>query len=317
MPLNARVALRLSPPSATSHNFGAARMPRPPRLHVPGGYYHVILRGNHREPIFATGGDRRVLDEIVGDVLARFDTRAHAYCWMTNHLHLLLQIGNRRLGDVMQRIAMRYSRYRHQQMRTTGHLFERRYIAKLVDVDAYFLVLLRYIHLNPVKALMVSDPTQYPWSSHRSYLGIESTTWLATSFALSLFSSDLARARAAYAQFIHHGTDCEYFDLESPAGDSRVLGTDRFISSIPLTPSQPRNRLTLEELAESICSQHRVSLQLLRSPSRARDLADLRALLTTRAIEEHIATLSEVARYLHRDPCSLTKLLARRHRRMP
>lgn len=150
-------------------------MPRPPRLHVPGAYYHVVLRGNHREALFGSPTDRQVLDEIVADALAHFSSRIHAYCWMTNHLHALLQIADRPLGKIMQRIAQRYARYRHKALRTSGHLFERRYKAKLVDVDAYFLALLRYIHLNPVKAHLVTDPADYPWSSHRAFLGLEST----------------------------------------------------------------------------------------------------------------------------------------------
>lgn len=143
-------------------------MPRPPRLHVPGGCYHVILRGNHREPLFGSPADRTALNEIVASVIERFDARVHAFCWMTNHLHALLQIADRPLNQIMQRIAMRYSRHRHKVLRTTGHLFERRYKARLVDVDAYFLTLLRYFHLNPVRAGIVSDPGDYPWTSHRA-----------------------------------------------------------------------------------------------------------------------------------------------------
>ena len=84
-------------------------MPRPPRLHVPGGHDHVILRGNHREPLFDSPADREALGDIVAKVIERFDARVHAFCWMTNHLHLLMQIDQQPLGKPMQRIAMRYS----------------------------------------------------------------------------------------------------------------------------------------------------------------------------------------------------------------
>ena len=130
-------------------------MPRLPRLHVPGGFYHVILRGNHREDLFATREDRLVLNEIVAESIARCEARVHAFCWMTNHLHALVQIGATPLGKLVQRIATRYSRYRHRALHTTGHLFERRHRAWLVEADAYFVALLRYIHLNPVSAGMV------------------------------------------------------------------------------------------------------------------------------------------------------------------
>jgi REP element-mobilizing transposase RayT len=105
--------------------------------------------------VFATADDRYELNGIVAQVMEKYDARAHAFCWMTNHLHLLAQIKDVRLGKIMQLIAQRYARHRHKQLGTTGHLFERRYRAWLVDTDAYFIALLRYIHRNPVRAGMV------------------------------------------------------------------------------------------------------------------------------------------------------------------
>lgn len=287
-------------------------MPRPPRLHVPGACYHVILRGNHREALFGNTSDRHVLNDIVADVLTQFDSRIHAFCWMTNHLHMLAQIADRPLGEIMQRIAMRYSRYRHKVLRTSGHLFERRYKARLVDVDAYFLTLLRYVHLNPVKAHIVTDPSHYRWSSHRAYLGAESIAWLTTDLGLSLFSNDLIKARIAYEQFLLLPCEAdENLDDASHPDDSRILGTDQFISKIPFTARKPRGALTLDQLAEVFCKEHNISVELLRSLSRARHLTPIRIALATQAVEQRIATHCEVARFLHRDPSALTKLLLR------
>jgi len=158
-------------------------MPRHPRLHVPGACYHVILRGNHQENIFGAPEDRKVLNDIVGEALPLHGARIHAFCWM-NHLHALTQIGEMELGPLVQRIAVRYSRYRHKQLGTTGHLFERRHRAFLVETDLYFITLLRYIHLNPVNAGMVKTAQEYPWSSHRVYLGLDAIPWLTTAFGL-------------------------------------------------------------------------------------------------------------------------------------
>jgi putative transposase len=171
-------------------------------LHVPNGFYHAVLRGNHREALFDAAADRLALNDIVADVINRFGARVHAFCWMSNHLHTLLQIADRPLGEIMQPIAMRYARHRHKILRTTGHLFERRYRAELVDTDAYFLELLRYIHLNPVAAGIVTDPALYPWSSHKLYLGIEALPWVTTEFGLSLFAADDQHSRLSYAEFV-------------------------------------------------------------------------------------------------------------------
>ncbi len=288
-------------------------MPRPPRLHVPGGHYHVVLRGNHREALFTDAADRYALDEIVANELARFEARIHAFCWMSNHLHALIQIADQPLGKIMQRIAMRYSRYRHRRLDILGHLFERRYKAKLIEIDAYFLAVLRYIHLNPVKAHIVARPSEYPWCSHHAYLGLESISWLTTDFGLSLFSTDLSCARAAYQQFVTPGLGNENAmeSIEANPHDSRILGCDKFLSSLSSPPLTPRSTCTLEQLAIRICSTRQVTNEELRSTCRARRLAAIRAEFARKAIEEHIASLTQVARFLNRDPSALSKLLAR------
>jgi putative transposase len=84
-------------------------MPRLPRLHVPGGFYHVILRGNHRERLFSTADDRLKLNAIVAEAIEKYAAQIHAFCWMTNHLHALMRIGEIKVSKVVQRIAMRYS----------------------------------------------------------------------------------------------------------------------------------------------------------------------------------------------------------------
>lgn len=147
-------------------------MPRPPRVHVPGGVYHLTLRGDHRESLFGGADDREKLNEIVSQVIAKLRAQVHCFCWMNNHLHFVMQVSSAPTGKVMQRIAMRYSRYRHRRLFMTGHLFERRYWAKLVEDDVYFMQLLRYIHFNPVEPGLVYDAAEYRWSSHRSIWGV-------------------------------------------------------------------------------------------------------------------------------------------------
>jgi putative transposase len=291
-------------------------MPRLPRLHVPGGCYHIMLRGNHRESLFAVPAERDVLNTIVAEVIERFGIRLHAFCWMTNHLHFLLQIADQPLGKIMQRIAMRYSRYRHRQLLTTGHLFERRYKDKLVDTDAYMFALLRYIHLNPVDANMVTNAADYPWSSHRAYLGLESIAWLTTDFGLRLFGADVAQARQTYALFLAQPISASERRLleETHPDDARVLGGDRFLAKLPPYKFVPRSSMTLEELALQICHAHNVSLDLVRSPSRRRSLTIVRVTIAQQAIDQRIATAREVATFLDRDPSSLSELLSRYRR---
>ena len=288
-------------------------MPRLPRLHVPGGYYHVILRGNHREDLFAIAADRVRLNEIVGAVFERLGARGHAFCWMSNHLHLLVQVSEQPLAKVMQRVAMRYSRYRHRQLRTSGHLFERRYRAKLVEMDAYVFALLRYIHLNPVVAGIVTDPADYAWSSHRAYLGQESFPWLVTDVVLSLFGSTATSARAAYARWMTqawHASEERLWDDVHP-DDPRILGGGRFLSNLPRFQVRRRGTETLLQLAQRICEEQGILLDRVRSPSRSRELTPLRVGIASQAVAGRIATLSQVAEFLGRDPSGLSALLQR------
>lgn len=290
-------------------------MPRPPRLHVAGGCYHVILRGNHRESIFSTATDRLVLNAYVAEAIEIYRARVHAFCWMTNHLHALIQVAELPLGLLVKRFATRYSRYRHKQLRTTGHLFERRYKAWLVDVDTYFLALLRYIHRNPMDAGMVSTVEDYPWSSHRAYLGLEDVPWLTTDFGLSLFSARLEVARAQYRSFIN---DELAVSGDSPSllvsDDPRVIGTDRFLASLPPPRVKPRSWLSLEQLAHQVCTERQVSVEQLQSRSKHRRVSDARAELAHRAIEGRIASLNQVARFVSRTSAAISQLLSRRTR---
>lgn len=293
-------------------------MPRPPRLHVPGGVYHVILRGNHREPIFDQPADRDMLDALVAETLGRYGARAHAYCWMSNHLHLALQVADAPLGPIVRRIAGVYARRIQQRLPTTGHLFERRYRSVLVDADTHLLRLVRYVHLNPLRAGLVADPADYRWSGHRAYLGLASVPWLTTDFTLRLLGTNRNSARRAYARLISAGGDPDdsaQFSRGTP-GDTRVLGDDSFLARVtaarkrvPKTgPSCP----TLEHLIATVAEESGCTVEALASASRARVVADARCHVAERALAAGVASISEIARRLNRSHSSLIEALQRR-----
>ena len=101
----------------------------------------------------------------------RFGYRIHAFCLMTTHTHLAIQVGDIPLARIMQNVGFRYTQFINHKYQRTGHLFQGRYKALLIDADSYLLELIRYIHLNPVRAAMVRSPEEYPWSSHPYYSG--------------------------------------------------------------------------------------------------------------------------------------------------
>ena len=146
-------------------------MARKPRLHVPGGVYHVMLRGNGWKNIFYTQIDRDHLEELVGEGVIRYGHRIHAYCWMRNHIHLAIQVAEEPLSKIVQNFSFRYARWVNKKKREVGHVFQGRYKSILVDKESYLLQLVRYIHLNPVRAGLIDDVKDYRWCSHGAYLG--------------------------------------------------------------------------------------------------------------------------------------------------
>jgi len=231
---------------------------------------------------------------------------------MSNHLHLLVQVGDRPLGALMQRIGTRFARVIQRSVPTTGHLFENRYHALLVDVDSYLLELLRYIHLNPVRAGLVRLPDQYRWSSHCVYLGLREQAWVTTDFALSLFDRDVGQARVRFADFVAARLDAPS-DPSLYRGhrrDSRVLGDDRFLEALTAKLGEARPRTTLQQLVSAVCHEAGVSFEELAAVSQARRVARVRGVIAARAVDDQIATLSDVARLLGRSVSAISRAAA-------
>ncbi len=159
-----------------------------PRIHYPGACYHVILRGNGGQDIFFSSKDRTKFYLLLQEGIEGFEHRIHAFCLMTNHVHLVVQVGEAPLSKIMQNVTFRYTRYINSRKIRIGHLFQGRYKALLIDIDTYMLELVRYIHNNPVRAKITETEDQYIFSSHESYLGKNNVPWLTTDFVLSQFA---------------------------------------------------------------------------------------------------------------------------------
>lgn len=290
-------------------------MPRPLRLHIPGATYHVTLRGNHQQDIFFTATDRQRMDLLFADGLERFDARLHAYCYMTNHVHALIQVGNEPLGRLMQRVAGQYARMTQARLQTTGHLFENRYYTVLVDTDTYLLEVIRYVHLNPVRAGLAKTPDAYPWSSHHAFVGARREPWVTTDFALSVFASEREKAIDAYRAFVLLALGNS--EVRSPfeqcnPDDARILGGDDFARRMLGVKWKPRSRKSLDQLIAEGCRHFAVSPADLRSPRRDAKVVAARVWVASQALEGRIASLSEVARKFNRNESSLRRALGRR-----
>lgn len=208
-------------------------MARPLRIEYPGALYHAISRGNEKKDIFKDNRDRVKFLDLLEECCERFGIIIYCYVLMGNHYHLLLETPQGNLHRVMHWLNATYVSYFNYRHKRSGSLLQGRYKAILVDKDHYLLELTRYIHLNPYRAGMVTDPSFYRWSSYRAYLGIaKRMEWVDYSAILSIFSSTESTAREKYMDYVNKGLDEPTENLMERLYGQVILGDKSFISKI-------------------------------------------------------------------------------------
>jgi REP element-mobilizing transposase RayT len=206
-------------------------MARRARAEVEGGLYHVITRGNNRRQIFNSPADYEKFLSLLAVQKVRLPFLLYAYCLMTNHLHLLIERRADPIGRIMHRVLTGYSQYYNRRYRRVGHLLQGRHKAILCQSDRYLSELVRYIHLNPVRAKMVGKPEQYQYSGHRAYLGLESATIVDVDPVLRHFGVKKKLAQEAYSQFVAAGMKLGHQERFYLVDEERILGTEEFVDA--------------------------------------------------------------------------------------
>lgn len=202
-------------------------MARPLRVEYPGALYHVTCRGNAREAIFFADPDRELFLQVLAQVVERFNWLCHAYCLMTNHYHLLVETVDPTLARGMRQLDGVYTQALNRRHLRTGHVFQGRYRAILVEKDAYLLELARYVVLNPVRARAVRTARDWPWSSYRATAGIElAPSFVTPDWILAQFDNSAEKAQTAYRRFVSAGRGVTVW--ENLRGQI-YLGSDEFI----------------------------------------------------------------------------------------
>src|SRR5713226_3332997 len=207
-------------------------MPRKRRIEIGGGLYHVISRGNNRRKIFRSHDDYLKFTGIVAQQKAKLPFYLYAYCLMPNHVHLLIEMRDDPVSRVMQRVLTSYSQYHNRKYKKIGHLFQGRYKSILCQTDRYLGELVRYIHLNPVRAGMVKRPEDFEYSGHRAYLGLDRGGLVDTEPVLRHFGASKKRAVEVYTRFVEASLGEKSQDDYYRAAEGRVLGSDEFLKEI-------------------------------------------------------------------------------------
>jgi REP element-mobilizing transposase RayT len=320
-------------------------MPRQARLDAPGTLHHVIMRGIERREIVSDNTDRQNFVSRMGTIAQETGTSIYAWVLMTNHAHILLRSGSFGLSQYMRRLLSGYAISYNRRHRRHGHLFQNRYKSILCEEDLYFKELVRYIHLNPLRAKLVENLAKldrYKYCGHSVLMGRVRNNWQDRDYALEWFGSKEGEAKRAYRQFVKNGIDHGHRPdlvggglIRSQGGwssvkairrlgireksDERILGSGKFVEQLIKESDQTRKaqfsvKEHLHRVAkhvEKICKKEDVSAEALKSGSRRRKVSMVRSKLAKQLTEEWGLSLTETGRHLGVSPPAIAKAIDR------
>lgn len=208
-------------------------MARHLRIEYPGAFYHVFSRGNQKQPIFLSDDDRFYFLKLLGEAQERLAAIFNVYCLMPNHYHLAVETPLGNLSRIMHFINTAFSVYLNLKHERCGHLFQGRFKAILVDVEAYARLVTMYIHGNPVRKGLVMRPEEFEWSSASVYFGlIAPPSWLLTEKIFRCFGNSVEKLKDEHDQYIFRDGNISAKPDFERAERLGILGNDEFIEKI-------------------------------------------------------------------------------------
>lgn len=307
-------------------------MPRGARLDAPGTLHHVIIRGIEKGDIVKDDEDRKEFLRRMGELAKGTGTSIYAFAVMTNHAHILLKSGEQGLSTFMRRFLSGYAQYYNRRHHRVGHLFQNRYKSIICEEDAYFDKLVAYIHLNPLRAGLVTtfeELALYPWGGHAVMMQKVLYPWLDRDYVLSFFDDTEGKARKAYLEYLEdekvinrekelsgggllrsHGGWSKVQSMRKQGmkalSDDRILGGDAFVREVLReAEDQEKELLSAKDRSNQInndiedaCSKAGITVAVLRSGSRRGKLPTVRKQLAEKFVKEYGLSLAETARQL-------------------
>lgn len=316
-------------------------MPRRARLDATGALHHIMVRGIDKANIFRDAEDKTRFLERLGQNVQ--DSQCSIYAWvlMDNHVHLLFRSGQDGISAVMRKLLTWYAQYFNRKHSRKGHLFENRYKSILCDEDNYLLALVRYLHLNPIRAKIVETMEaldRYPWTGHRAIIGKAQYPWMDAETVLAQFRGSKRKAINEYRRFMQDGMDQGHDSQYSGGGlvrslggwsnvcamrrkgqkeevDERILGSGDFVHQVIKEVEEKslrqmklkRSGLTLIKVIEQECKNREIARNELESGSRRADVSLARAEIARRGMKEIGLSAAEIARHLGVATSSITR----------
>jgi len=308
-------------------------MPRKARIDAPGALHHVIVRGIERKIIFKDNIDRIDFIERLGKVIPDTDTQCFAWALMSNHFHLLLRTGAQPLSTVMSRLLTGHAMHFNRRYHRSGQLFQNRYKSILCQQDTYLLELVRYIHLNPVRAglvVSINSLDRYPFTGHAVIIGKKKNNWQDSEYVLKLFAKTRSTARRRYKAFICEGISMGRRPeltggglIRSSGGwsviksfrrsnihfksDERILGDSDFVDRVLKEANESLERrsvlhikgYTLNKVAEKAAKIFSIDATEIFKPGKQMAKVQARSLLCYWATQELGMSMTALAKKLH------------------
>ena len=307
-------------------------MPRQARLDAPGTLHHVMIRGIERSPIFKDDQDREDFISRMGMLTQQTGTKILAWALMRNHVHLLFFSGPTGISKFMRRLLTGYALRYNRRHRRSGHLFQNRYKSIICEEESYLLELVRYIHLNPLRASVVKSMgglDHYPWSGHRVLMEKGKNDWQEREYVLHQFHKREGRAIRSYRKYMEEGKDqgrrselvggglirslggwSQVLPLgssrEKMEHDCRILGSGDFVAEIIREADKKVRRYlrasemksSIDNAIKEICLKEGVGEQELRMGVRTRKYSGVRGKIVYHLSHELGISRAEIARHL-------------------
>ena len=320
-------------------------MPRGSRIDAAGAVHHIMVRGIERRKIFDSDADRDHFLHRMGEILLDTQTTCFAWALMPNHFHLLLRTGKVPISTIMRRLLTGYALWFNRSRCRRGHLFQNRFKSILCQEDSYLLELVRYIHLNPLRARLVKSIQEldaFPYSGHSTLMGGFQKSWQETDEILKLFGSKPALARRMYRQFVEQGigqgrrNDLTGGGLIRSAGgweglkqkreegqyqrsDERILGDSDFVSRVlektkeSLTKSQKLKSegMDVDKIAAQVSRLMGIAVEDVWAIGKQQHIVNARSLLCYWAVRELGVSMSSLSRRLRISLPAISKSVVR------
>lgn len=317
-------------------------MPRQSRIHFPGSLHHVMARGIHGQHIFLERKDYEHFFNRLSEVFSKSDHTCFAWALLNNHFHLLVKSADLPLSSLMRRLLTGHAVYFNRRHKRFGHLFQNRFKSILCQEESYFLQLVRYIHLNPLRSgavKTIKTLNTYKYTGHAYILGEQTNDWQDIHYPLQWFGKQKRKTRQKYLDYVKEGiSEGKREDLtgggllrtaggwkglkalrkkrESILGDERMLGDSHFVEQVlkhtdpcHTTDASQTETYSLEQLTTDVCNQLEVLPLDVKSSSKQCQLKRAKSMICYIAVRFLKIKGIDVARHLTISKSSVSKLV--------